>query len=407
MACGVAASAQPTTTDIWINEFHYDGITTFNQSDQNEFVEVMVKRTLYTNTTEFAKLKLVLYTSSAIDQTGLLDGRGLPYNVSSRLFTVAETEYPLTGFQVCNATSNEYIVLSKPVSNLQDLPAGFALVYNNTSVVQLLSYEKVFRIAPVSAGGGAAAGLTTTVILTASGDTAMETAQSLNTHSISLIGAGLSYNNFEWTDQLTQTATPCAVNAGQTLASGAPLPVRWLDFRVSANSDKIYTQWLVNDDQTTDRYEVEVKGGAYPSFTKLASAARQASANGKYTQVLSHLSAGTYVVRVKAIEVNGSITYSSDRIVKVRKGMNSLAIYPNPVRANSAFIQFVPDESSIYIAQLIDATGRIIKQQSFGVMRSGQMSTVTFDLAGINNGTYTIKLKGKTGELNSRIIVAK
>lgn len=407
LACGVNALAQPTTTDVWINEFHYDGVTTFDQSDQNEFVEIIVKTTLFNNKTEFNKLKLVLYSSGALDQTGFLDGRGLPYSQASRLYTLAETEHPLSGFQVCPSGSAEYTILSKSLTNLQDLPAGFAITYNDASVVQLLSYEKVFKIAPASAGGGAAAGLTTTVILTANGDTAMETASTPNNHSISLIGAGVSYNNFEWTDAITQTATPCNVNAGQTLASGSPLPVKWLDFKASGSNDKIYVQWLVNDDDKTVRYELELRAANTSTYSKQATVARQASANGKYSHVVNNLSAGTYIVRVKAIETSGEFTYSSDRMVQLGKGINGFTIYPNPVRNNNALLQFVAGETSVYTAQVIDATGRVVKQQSFGMLRNGQMSTFTLDLSGVNNGTYSVKLKGNSEEINTRIIVAR
>jgi|GEM_PF-2384912 len=407
LACGMNAMAQPTTTDVWINEFHYDGVTTFKQSDQNEFVEIIVKTTLFNNKPEFNKLKLVLYSSGALDQTGLLDGRGLPYNQGSRLYTLAETEHSLSGFQVCPSGSSEYTILSKALTNLQDLPAGFAIIYNDASVVQLLSYEKVFKIAPATAGGGAAAGLTTTVILTANGDTAMENAQTPNTHSISLIGAGVAYNNFRWTDAPTQMATPCDVNAGQTLASASPLPVRWLDFTASGNNDKIYVQWLVNDDNKTARYELELREANAASYAKQATVARQASANGRYSQVMNNLPAGTYLVRIKAIETNGDFSYSNERMVRLGKGISSLTLYPNPVRNSNVLLQFVAGESAVYSAQVIDATGRVVKQQSFGMLRNGQLNTFTLDLSGVNNGTYSVKLKGNTEEINTRIIVAR
>lgn len=406
MACGVAAIAQPTASDVWINEFHYDGVTTFNQSDQSEFVEIVVKKTLYDNATEFAKLKLVLYSSGAIDQTGLLDGRGLPYNEASILFTVAETEHLLTSFQACATTSNEYMILSKAMSNLQDLPSGFAIVYNSTSVVQLLSYEKVFKVAPSSAGGGIAAGLTTTVILEINGDTATENSLSLNTHSVSLIGTGVSYNNFNWTDEITQSATPCAVNAGQTLSSGAPLPVRWLNFQATGNGSSIYTEWIVADDKNTTTYEVELKGVAYNSFTKLAAVAKQTSVD-KYNEILKNLPAGTYFVRIKAIENNGGYYYSSERMVRLGKGISSLTIYPNPVRSNYALLQFVAVENSSYAIHIIDATGRIIKQQFLGTIKNNQLNTFNLDLNGVLPGTYTIKLKGSVEEMNKRIVVVK
>ncbi len=406
MVCGVAAMAQPSTNDIWINEFHYDGVTTFGQSDQNEFVEVVVKRSLYDNAPEFAKMKLVLYTGGAIDQAGLNAGRGLPYNESSFLYSLAETEFLLSSFTACLIASSEYVLLSRSME-LQDVPAGFALVYNNSAVVQLLSYEKQFTIAPAAAGGGAASGLTTTVIRTAAGDTARETAQTLNNHSISLVGAGVSYNNFTWSDAITQTATPCAVNAGQTLASSAPLPLRWLHFRASASGDRIITNWLVAEDEATVRYEVEVKGVSFHQFSQQAMLTRQAASGGKYGQVIGGLAPGIYLVRVKAIESDGRFYYSAERKVQIGKGASSLTIYPNPVRTMTAMLQFAARERSAYQLQLIDATGRVVKQQALGTMQANQVNNLTLDLRGILPGTYQIKIRGANEEMNAKLVIAR
>lgn len=349
---------------------------------------------------------MVLYSSGAIDQTGLLDGRGLPYNEASILFTLADTEHQLTGFQACAPASTEYMILSKAMPNLQDLPAAFALVYNNTTVVQLLSYEKVFKIAPSSAGGGIAAGLTTTVILEMNGDTATENALSLNTHSISLIGTGVSYNNFNWTDEITQNATPCAVNAGQTLSSGAPLPVRWLNFQATGSGSSIYTEWMVADDKNTIRYELELKGATYASFTKLAAVSKQNSVD-KYNEVIRNLPAGIYFVRIKAIENNGSYYYSSERIIRLGKGISSLVVYPNPVSSDNALLQFVAAENGNYTIHIIDGTGRIIKQQFLGMIKDNQLNTINVGLLGVLPGTYTIKLKGNYEEMNTRLVIVK
>lgn len=406
IVCGVAANAQPTTSDVWINEFHYDGMTTYGQSDQNQFVEIVVKKTFYDNATEFAKLKLVLYTGGALDPTGLNAGKGLPYNQSSLLYTAAETEFPLTAFQACAATSSQYMILRQNISDLQDIPAGFALVYNGTSVVQLLSYEKVFKVATTEVGG-AAAGMTTSLIKNQNGTPAMETALTPNSHSISLIGSGISYNNFTWTDQVTQTATPCAVNTGQTLSSSATLPVRWLDFKASGNDNKIIANWMVADDQNMVQYEVELKGVSFSSFTRQATIIRQTGAGGKYSQSIENLPAGIYTARVKAVENDGRHYYSAERMVRLGKGAGSLTIYPNPVRNNNAFMQFAAGEASIYTVQIIDATGRIVKQQSLGALAINQVSNLTLDLQGVAPGTYQVKVKGGTEEMNARMVVVK
>jgi len=405
MTCGVAASAQPTTADVWINEFHYDGITIYGQSDQNEFVEIVVRTTLFNNSAEMGKLKLVLYTSGAMDSLGWATGRGLPYNVSSPLYSLADTEHPLSTFQSCASTSADFRILSKPLNILQDVPAAMAIVYNNTTVVQLLSYEKRFKIAPAERGGGPAAGMTTSLIMVGSRP-AMETATTPTSHSIALEGSGFTYNTFQWNDDVSVMATPCATNNNQSFAAGAPLPVRWLDFKASGEADKIYLQWQLADEANAIKYEVELSTDG-SRFSKAGEVMKNTALAGRYNFTLSSMEKGLYYIRIKEIENGGRAYYSATKQVRLTGGSKGLLVYPNPVKENYVLLQFRPADRGIYIATLIDATGRIVKQQTIQTLEADQVNAVPLDLMNVPSGTYRLKLKGKTEELQASVIVAK
>jgi len=401
---GVAAWAQPTTSDIWINEFHYDGVTIYGQSDQNEFIEIVVKSSLYNNAAEMAKLKLVLYTSGALDSIGWATGRGVPYNVSSPLYSLAETEYPLSSFQSCASTSIEFTILNKPMNILQDVPAAMAIVYNNTTVVQLLSYEKQFKMAPTGRGGGPAAGMTTSLIKVGNRP-AMETATTPNTHSIALEGSGFTYNTFQWNDAVTVTATPCATNNNQTFAAGSPLPVRWLDFRASGEANKIYLQWRLADEANAIKYEIELSSDG-SRFTKAGEVMKNATLAGKYNHTLTNLSKGLYYVRIKEIENGGRSYYSTTKQVRLTGTGKGLLVYPNPVKDKNVLLQFRPAEKGIYTATLTDATGRIVKQQTIQGLETDQQNTIPLDVSNVPAGTYRLKVRGKVEELTTSIVIA-
>lgn len=392
-----------TSGDVWINEFHYDGMTSYGQSDQNEFVEIIIKTSISSNPAEFAKYSLVLYTSGALDNTALTLGRGLPYNTSSPLYTQAETVHPLSTFTACASGTPGFTILSKNLSILQDLPAAMAIVYDNSIVVQLLSYEKTFKIAPAPAGG-AAAGQTTTLMITAAGDPADETATTQNTHAVALVGNGFTYSNFTWSDAIIQGATPCAINGGQTLASAAPLPVRWLDFKVAGSGDKIYVQWRVAEETNAVKYEVELStDGAL--YIKAGEVLKNVSLQGKYNHTLSGLAKGIYYLRIKEVDNDGRNYYSSVRQVRLGKNDHSITVFPNPVKGGSALLQILPSEKGTYTAYLVDAIGKVVKQQQLIGLESGQLNTITLDLKNVRSGTYRLKVKGSKEELVTNIVI--
>ncbi len=382
----VMANAQATSSDVWINEFHYDGTTAFAQSDTGEFVELVMKTTIAQNSTELAKYSIVLYSAGANDLVPLTVGKGLPYNVSSPLYTLAETVYPLSSFQQCASGTTGFTMLSKSMSILQDIPTAIALVYNNAQVVQLLSYEKAFKIASGS-NAGAAAGLTSTLLLNNLSLPVGETASSQANHAVALVGTGNKYSEFTWDDNVLRTSSPCAVNSGQTLV-GTVLAVRFLEINAVAKNNNIVIQWKVNDEVDVDKYEIEILGNN--SFVKAGTSQKNTSNAGNYNYTINNVLEGLYRVRIKTIDVNGRFSFSNERIVKVGSRINSASVYPNPTKGNVAILRLVPTQQAKYTIAIYDSKGTEILRKYISGLQANQINMIPLNIAQLTAGSYNV-----------------
>lgn len=221
-------SAQITTEHLWVNEFRYDNRSFANINDQADFVELVVHNDILASP-DVANYKLVLYASGGfdLDIDNPAPGKALPYSKYSILYTDAETFHSLAdedangvnGFQRCPEAGTNYTILSKNMSRLQDIASAFALIYDageNSEVVQLISYERAFKIKNHE-DAGAAIGMSTELIVNNLGLAVSENSLTLENHSIQLQGTGAAYEDFNWSDLPDNNDSPCAVNAGQTI----------------------------------------------------------------------------------------------------------------------------------------------------------------------------------------------
>jgi hypothetical protein len=169
-----------SAANVFINEFHYDN----DGTDTNEGVELI--GTAGTNLQDWS---LVFYNGS----------NGSPYATAL-----------LSG--IIPDLSNGFGTLFFPQGSMQNGPAdGIALVDNNNTVWQFLSYEGV-----ISASSGPAVGLSS-IDIGLSEATTTPVGQSLQ-----LVGSGNTPADFSW---LLAEQSMGAINAGQTVtASTIPLP---------------------------------------------------------------------------------------------------------------------------------------------------------------------------------------
>lgn len=414
LLCGSYSFLQAQATDahLWINEFHYDNLSEYQISDQEDFVELIIHNDLLDDPTELAKYQLVLYTSGAgnLDADDNLPGKGLPYSKSSSLYSDTETFHPLnivdsnaeTGFQVCPVTNANFSVMHKKMPTLQDIPAGFALIYNNTTIVQLLSYEKSFKVKN-HPDAGAAAGLSTELI------DGVESSLTMEGESIQLTGTSNNYDGFAWSDAtlITNTSSPCAVNNGQTIENleslPEPLPIQLLDLTAQAQEKAIQLDWLTSLEQDNLGFYIERRSGNEAGFTTIGfeKGAGTTSSTSAYQWLDKDVKIGeTYYYRLRQVDTNDKMTYSS--IVSARMlGKEILVdISPNPAQD---FLNINLDNlQSEANLQITTVDGRMMYQTVFPVAE-----TQSFKLAVENwtTGMYILRIESAGSVLTEKVAV--
>ncbi|MCD6176299.1 MAG: hypothetical protein J7K29_00505, partial [Candidatus Cloacimonetes bacterium] len=169
--------------NIWLNEFHYDNVST----DEGEFIEIVLENAGSYTLSDFT---ITLYngSNSAIYDSETLD------------------------FFTPGITSENYSLYTWYPSSIQNgEPDGIAIDYQGTLIGgQFLSYEGTFE-----AGIGPANGVMSTDIgVEESGATQIG-------ESLQLLGAGAVYSDFTWQEPAAET--PGELNNSQTFG-GTPQP---------------------------------------------------------------------------------------------------------------------------------------------------------------------------------------
>ncbi len=116
---------------------------------------------------------------------------------------------------------------------------------------------------------------------------------------------------------------------------------------------------------------------------------------------------GSYTVVLTAI--NGNCTDTTIFLVDVTVGLNEVAtssnltIFPNPAN-ETVNVSFEQNTNDLIQIELIDATGRVIAQES-----SLEIGTnnVSFEVTNLSSGFYTVRLTNANGSENQKLMIQK
>jgi hypothetical protein len=110
---------------------------------------------------------------------------------------------------------------------------------------------------------------------------------------------------------------------------------------------------------------------------------------------------GINIYRVKAIDNEGSIVYSSLLKIKYYKNVQDFMIYPNPVTNNSATLQLTGFEKGTYQLRLYNVLGQVIYTKEITVDSASLFYSIAFPVKGINK----IEVSGNNTKLVKTVLV--
>lgn len=151
------------------------------------------------------------------------------------------------------------------------------------------------------------------------------------------------------------------------------------DFTATANGNAILLQWLTNNEQNNNNYEIQVStdGKQFSTAGQAESDPASAGATTKhqYQYNTDQAYVGKLYFRIKVTDASGKVSYSAILILQPGgSGDGSLLFqaYPNPA-TNTLIFQFTNNQTGRYLLELVNTAGQVVQQKSVTLTGANQI----------------------------------
>jgi len=188
-------------------------------------------------------------------------------------------------------------------------------------------------------------------------------------------------------------------------AAAAPLPVRFISIKAAKNAFGVSISWTVAEQVNVKNYEVErsVDGIQFDAVGRVA-ANTNSSIESQYSFSDNNLSPVTSFYRIKTVDNDGSVKYSS--VVKVNGGdkRRNFTVLSNPVTNNVINVQFSNQPAGVYKLAVINAAGNSIMNRN--VSYAGGTSNESLSLPGtVSPGICWLQITTPANETELRMLL--
>lgn len=174
------------------------------------------------------------------------------------------------------------------------------------------------------------------------------------------------------------------------------LPVKFLSFFAIKNGDDAKLNWTVESDENNNFFEVErsTDGRVYRPLNKVSAKANGRSVNTYESAdfALSKLGSNQVFYRIKQVDRDGQITYSTIRNLNAVRRGTPVQLFPNPVKSITKLVidADAPGKASITIR---DMGGKLVQQINTLLVRG--MNQQDLNVASLASGEYTVLVVGE------------
>jgi autotransporter-associated beta strand protein len=166
-----------------------------------------------------------------------------------------------------------------------------------------------------------------------------------------------------------------------------PLPVTFTSLTGSIRNGQAQLNWTIADEHNVDHYQVEESNSGI-HFRNLAQV--DASNRSAYQASDAALNTGANFYRVKAVDIDGKLTYS--KIIRLENGSvdQQIRVYPNPSQGELTLGLNIAAGS--YQIRVINAVGQTVYQQP--LTHEGGSRSLPLALPKLNAGIYQVEVRG-------------
>jgi hypothetical protein len=183
-------------------------------------------------------------------------------------------------------------------------------------------------------------------------------------------------------------------------AGGGALPLTWLSFRAMQNNGEVNVVWETSQEYKVHHFEVQ-RSANNIDFTPIGTV-EPGYTHYQYNdkQPLQ----GVNYYRVKSVDIDGALSYSTIATVNIKEGANIISsLYPNPGNGNIT-LQLQGNVQGKVFMQVIDQYGRTVLTKQLGNQHTTRFITPV-NLSVLPKGNYILKvLLGDRTYLNKLVI---
>lgn len=164
------------------------------------------------------------------------------------------------------------------------------------------------------------------------------------------------------------------------------LPVKLLSFTGVRDNKRVKLSWATSEEANSKEFQIERSGdGAH--FVKIGTVAAKGNSNLRtdYTFYDEQPLQGSNFYRLRQVDLDKKAAYS--KTVKVNF-VQTLALRINPNPAHGTLYLSVDNATTVESIQVIDLSGRVVKQ----LIPAGSVQGLAIDVAGLSKGVYTVKV---------------
>jgi hypothetical protein len=192
---------------------------------------------------------------------------------------------------------------------------------------------------------------------------------------------------------------------GSTSAFSNPLPVKFDVIKATDKERGVLIDWSILTELNLDHYEIE-RSTDSREFTSIGKKAVAGNIGDRSSYTWLDLTAekNLYFYRIKAVDLDGKITYSS--VARINKSLDAalFSIFPNPVLNGIISFQSNNLARGTYTININNNIGILIYNKEFN-HTGGTFSQSISSIQNLKPGLYTLRINSNGVNLLSRIFM--
>ncbi len=177
-----------------------------------------------------------------------------------------------------------------------------------------------------------------------------------------------------------------------------------LELNGELQNDNVLLTWKTKNLANVKEFIVErsIDGNLFNEIGTVAAGNDEAIQEYNFANGISASIDKPIYYRLKQKEEDGEIAYSKTITFLLSKNRSSAMLYPNPVVSNELKLAIKLPKSEVIKWQIIDASGRVISNQSKQVTAGA--TNFSIDVSKMTKGVYFITIESKSGNKQLRFV---